>query len=180
MKVKLKPSSPTNVKGYIRKSKQRDFTSLHTRGGPQKRNYLLGAVPFWYGLPLLGEHSRDPSVAVCQLALLWEVLFSFSEFFLKTVSMHFAQFMMGDLRAHLLTPHCMFSSFWPKPAWSLRPTLPIHQVLPPATFFVSPDESSPQREVFCPWGRGETKNSRSTKRHQNWVQKLFWAVEKTS
>ena len=45
--------------------------------------------------------------------------------------------------------------------------------------FVSPDEKSPQREMFCQCERGETKNDRSTKRHQNQgVQKLFGAVEK--
>ena len=41
-------------------------------------------------------------------------------------------------------------------------------------FFVSPDEKSPQMETFCQCGRSETKNSRSTKRHQNrGVQKLL-------
>ena len=45
--------------------------------------------------------------------------------------------------------------------------------------FVSPDEKSPQREMFCQCGRGEQKNGRSTTRHQNrQVQKLFWVVEK--
>ena len=46
---------------------------------------------------------------------------------------------------------------------------------------------SPQRKMFTWCGRGETNNppqkkhSRSTKKHQNqWIQKLFWAVEKTS
>ena len=39
---------------------------------------------------------------------------------------------------------------------------------------VSLDEKSPQREMFCRCGRDETKNGRSTKRHQNGqVQKLF-------
>ena len=41
-------------------------------------------------------------------------------------------------------------------------------------FFVPLDEKSPQREIFCQCGKTETKNSRSTKRHQNsQVQKLF-------
>ena len=35
--------------------------------------------------------------------------------------------------------------------------------------------------MFCRCGRGKTKNSRSTERHQNqWIQKLLWAVEKMS
>ena len=81
--------------------------------------------------------------------------------------------MMGDLQAHLPTLCCVFSSFWPKMAPCS--TLPIHPILPQATFFVSLDKRSPQREMFCQCGRGETKNGRSRKRHQNWwVQKLFW------
>ena len=75
----------------------------------------------------------------------------------------------------------------PKRAWPLCPSLPIHPILPQAfclfvclICFVSPDEKSPQRATFCWCGRGETKNGRSTKRHQNRrVQKLFWAVEKS-
>ena len=35
------------------------------------------------------------------------------------------------------------------------------------------------KETFCWWGRGRTKNSRSTKRRRNQpFQKLFWAVKK--
>ena len=45
---------------------------------------------------------------------------------------------------------------------------------------VSPDEKGPQTEVFCRCERGETKNGRSTKRHQNQrAHKLVWAVEKS-
>ena len=36
---------------------------------------------------LLGECSRNPSVSVYQLALLWEAVFSFSKLFWKTISM---------------------------------------------------------------------------------------------
>ena len=67
-----------------------------------------------------------------------------------------------------------------KSAWTPCPTLPIHPILPQATFFfVSPDEKSHQREMLCWCGTGETKNDKSTERHQNrWDQKLFWAVKK--
>ena len=37
----------------------------------------------------------------------------------------------------------------------------------PEWLFCFPNEKSPQREMFCWCGKGETKNSRSTKRHQN-------------
>ena len=40
-------------------------------------------------------------------------------------------------------------------------------------FFCFLGWKSPQREMFCWCGRGETKNSRSTKRHQNQKFKNF-------
>ena len=58
--------------------------------------------------------------------------------------------------------------FWPKTAWPLCPTLPIYLISSPGTFFCFPNEKSPQRERFCWCGRGETKDARSTKRHQYW------------
>ena len=74
------------------------------------------------GFPQLSEHSRNPSVSVYQLALLWEAAFSFSEFILKTLSMHLP--MMGDLWVYLPTLHWVFSSFWPKTAWPPCSTTP--------------------------------------------------------
>ena len=48
-------------------------------------------------------------------------------------------------------------------------------------FFVFLGVKSPQRKTCCWCGRSETKNGRSTKRHQNQrVQRLFGAVEKMS
>ena len=46
-----------------------------------------------------------------------------------------AHFMMSDLQVHPLIPHWVFSSFWPKMAWPLCPTLPIHLISPQTTFF---------------------------------------------
>ena len=82
-------------------------------------------------------------------------------------------FVMGDLQAHLSTPRWAFSSSWPKMAWPLCPPIPIHPKSYPKM------KKSPQREIFCWWGRGETKTSRS-KRYQNQrVQKVLWAVAKS-
>ena len=113
-----------------------------------------------------------------QLVLLWEAALGFREFSWRP----FVHFMMGDLRAHLPTVRWVFSSFWPKTARPLCPTLHVHLFSPPVPFLlVFPDEKSPQREMFCQCGRGETKDVRSTKRHQNWwIQTLFGAVGKTS
>ena len=74
--------------------------------------------------------------------------------------------MTGDLWGHLPTPCWVFSSFWPKQQDPPCPTSPIHLIWPQATFFCFPrlkKKKSPQRETFCWYGRGETKNGRSTK-----------------
>ena len=42
-----------------------------------------GQAPYSTGFPLLCECSRNPSVLVCQLVLLWEAVFGFSDFFFK-------------------------------------------------------------------------------------------------
>ena len=69
--------------------------------------------------------------------------------------------------------------FLTKNGMTPMPYLPYLPELTLSNFFCFPRRKSPQRETFCQCGRGETKNGRSTKRHQNWcVQKLFWAVEK--
>ena len=71
---------------------------------------------------------------------------------------------MGDLWVHL-PMLCWVFTFFPK-AWLMCPTIHIHPILPWVTFFfVSPDEKSPQSEMFCQCGRDGTKNSRSIKRH---------------
>ena len=72
-----------------------------------------------YRLPPLCECSRNPSVSVYHLVLLWEPAFSFSEFFWRFNT--FAHFMMGDLWAHLPTLCWVLSSFWPKTAWPCAP-----------------------------------------------------------
>ena len=57
-------------------------------GGPQKiQNYLLEGGPLVDRLPQLGGCSRNPSVSLWQLALLWEAVLGFSDSFLKTQHM---------------------------------------------------------------------------------------------
>ena len=65
--------------------------------------------------------------------------------------------------------------------WISMPHPPYSPNLTPSDIFFFPwMKKNPQREIFCWCGRGEIKNVRSTKRDQNWwVQKLFWAVEKS-
>ena len=95
----------------------------------------------------------------------------------------FAHVMMGDLWVCLLAPCWVFSSFGPKTAWPSGPNLPIHPILPWETFFCSPEWKSPEIEIFCWCRRGETKKMAEALKvvHQNqWVQKLFGAVEKIS
>ena len=84
---------------------------------------------------------------------------------------------MGDLQAYLSTPCWVFISFWPKqhdpvshPPYS--PDLVLND------FFVSPDEKSPQREMFCQCRRSKTKNNGSKNMASKSRSKLFWAVKK--
>ena len=57
-------------------------------------------VPGSTGFSRLGECSRNPSISVYQLALLWEAAFSFSEFFADSFNV-FAHFTMSNLLVHL-------------------------------------------------------------------------------
>ena len=128
----------------------------------QNQNYLLqGRLLVVQASPT--ECSRNPSVSVCQLVLLWEAEFSFSKIFLEDSFNVFPHLMMGDLRVHLPTSHWVFSSFWPKNRLTWVPHPLYSPILPWATIFVSWNEKSPQRETFCQCERGETKNDRSTK-----------------
>ena len=132
------------------------------KGGPPKTLELSPGEwsPCSAGFPHgVGECSRDPSLSVYQMGLLGEAVFSFCEFFLKSLStrLPISWWVIYKLpRPH----HAVLSRFWPKTAWPPCPTLPIHPFSPWATFlFVSPDEKSPQRETFCTCGRGETKKT---------------------
>ena len=149
--------------------------SFYMRGTPPKLELSSGgqAPCSTYRLPLLGECSRNPSVSVCQLALLWEAVFSFSELFWKTL--HAFAISWWVIYEHIC-PHCAECSAVFVQKWhdTRAPPSLFTPFYPEWLFFVSLVEKSPQRETFCQCGRGETKNSRSTKRHQNrQVQKLF-------
>ena len=70
--------------------------------------------------------------------------------------------------------------FLTKNGMTPMPHPPIHPISPQVIFFCFPRwKEVLKRKCSCQCGRGETKNSKSTKRNQSWqVQKLFWAVEK--
>ena len=81
----------------------------------------------------------------------------------------FAHCMMGDLWAYLPTPCWAFSSFDQKQhAPHALPSL-FTRACPKWLFLCFPRWKTSQREMFCRCGRGETKNSRSSKRHQKWM-----------
>ena len=71
----------------------------------------------------------------------------------------FAHFMVGDLWAQLTTPHWVVSSFWPKWAGPCAPPSQFAWSHPGFFFFASPDEKSPQSEMFCPRRRVEKENN---------------------
>ena len=137
-------------------------------GGPTKMGPLL------YRLPALGECSRNQSVSVHQLVVLWATVFGFSEFFLGLFQ-HVCPFHYGWFTSSPALIVLSVQQFLTKNDLTPCPTLPIHQISPWVTFFCCPvQKKSPQRETLCWCGRGGIKNDISTKRHQNWwVQKLF-------
>ena len=147
----------------------------NTRGGClQIQNYLLEGGPLVAGFPQ-GECSRNPSVSAYQLVL-WEAALSFSEFCLKTLSRHLLDsgWWFTSTPAYTMLSVQQFLTKnsrtpGPHPPYSPYPALSDF-------IFVSLDKKkkSPQRETFCHCATGETKNSRITKRHQNWwVQNCF-------
>ena len=150
---------------------------------PQNGIIFWRIGPLQYRLPLLGECSRNPSVSVHQLALLWEAAFAVSDFFFWRLFQCVCPFHDGWFVTSPAHTALSVQQFLTKNGVTPMPH-PLY--LPDLTqsglfCFVFPEEKSTHKETFCRCGRGETKNSRSTKRHQHqWVQKVFWAVEKTS
>ena len=96
----------------------------HCEGWHPQNGIIFWRVgPFKYRLPLLGEGSRNPSVSVYQLVLLWDAVFSFSECF-------------WTLSTCLPILCWVFSSFWPKTARPLCSALPIHPISLWVTIFL--------------------------------------------
>ena len=117
-------------------------------GAPQNWNYFLEGSHLLVQASPASECSRNPSVAVDQLALLWEAVCLQLIFFEGSFTT-FDHFMMGDLQAHLPTPCWVFSSFWPKKTWPWCLTLPMHLILPIATFFCFPSwKKSSKRNIL--------------------------------
>ena len=107
-----------------------------------------------------------------QLALLWEAVFTFSDFFWKILSMKLP--ILWWVIYKYTCPHGDECSvvFDQKPAWPLCPTLPIHWISPHTTLFCFPWMKKGNR--FADVEEVKKKNSSSTKKHQNWwVWNLF-------
>ena len=144
-------------------------TSTWYEGDSSKNpwNYLLEGRPLVVQAPAARRVlcSRNPSVSVQPPALSTSVHLFLKTFFHQVCPFHDGWF--TSLPTHTTTA-------WPH----VPPSLFMQGTF---FFFVSLDEKSPQREMFCWCRRGGTKNGGSHRRHQNWqVRKLFWAVEKQS
>ena len=149
------------------------------KGDHKNWNYLLSGHPLIkYRLPPLGECSRNPSVSVYQLALLWEAVSGYSDFFFFEDSFQvFAHFMSGLPSPR---PKPTELSAVSDPKWHDPPGPPslCTQSCPQGTFFISLDVKNPQRETYCWCGRGETKKQQ--KPYKAWKltsSKMFGAVE---
>ena len=88
---------------------------------PQKtelssRGWAPCSTGFLHSVSVLGTHLYQcTSWCCCERLHLASVNFSEDSFNV------FAHVMMGDLGVHVPTPHWVFSSFWPKMAWSPCP-----------------------------------------------------------
>ena len=137
--------------------------SLHSlpqicEGDPQNGILFWRSGPLLYRLHPLGVCSRNPSVSVYHLVLLWEAEFGFSEFFFEHSYNMFAHFMMMIYEP--TCPHhaectAVFDQKQHDP--HVPPSLFTESYSKGHFIFVSPDEESPQREMFCQCERGETK-----------------------
>ena len=125
---------------------------MYKGGSPQNGMIFWRVSPLLYRLALLDECSRNPSVSMFQVAVLWEAVFGFSEFYLNTLSM------LAHFRCVIYSApaHTVLSSFEQKLHDPWAPPSLFTQSHSEWLFFVSLDEKSPQREMFCLYGRGET------------------------
>ena len=136
--------------------------SLHTVyevWPPPKQELFLGDR-----LPPLGECSRNLSVSVHQLALLWEAAFKFFwRIFQRVCPFHDGWGMSAPAYTTLLSVQQFLTknSMTPLPHPAYSP-----DIAPRDIFVCFPNEKSPQGDMFCWCGRGEPKDSRITKRHQ--------------
>ena len=114
---------------------------LYEGGPPQKKPELSsgGQAPCSTGF-LLGECSRNPSVSMYQLVVVWEAAFSFSELFLKTLST-LLPISWWVIYEHTCPHHtecwAVFDQNWHEPC---VPHFLFTQSCPERLFFISPDE----------------------------------------
>ena len=156
---------------------------LVSEGGPQTLELSCGgqapcSTGFPYQVSVPGTHLYQCTRRrCCERLCLASVIFFF---FFKTQPVcpfHDGWFMST-------CPHrsWVFSSFDQKnPAWPPCPSLPIHLILPQATFCFFGWKKSSEGNISPIWKRWNKKLlAKTLKRHRNWrVQKLFWAVKKS-
>ena len=104
------------------------------------------AGPLQYRLSLLVQCSRNPSVSVYQLALLWEAALGFSEFFLKTHSTHLP------------------ISWWVIYECTCPHIAECSAVFAPSNFFCFYGWRKSSKKYFADVEKMRQKNSRSTKK----------------
>ena len=146
------------------------YTEFHTRLGtpPKPELSSRGWAPYSTGLP---SYMSVPGTH--QLVVLQEAEFSFSKFFLKTLSMHLP--ISWWVIYECTWPHYTdCSAVFDQKRRALCPYSPILL----KQLFVSPNEKSPQRDIFYRCERGQ-KMAEALKGIKIDEFKQFWAVEKT-
>ena len=100
------------------------------------------------------------------MALLWEAAFGFDEFVLRTLSVCLP-ISWWVVNKHICPHFAECSAVFDQKRWLPFPILLVHPILPWVTFCCFPSGKGPHRKTFCRCGRGETKSSGNTDRHQN-------------
>ena len=152
------------------------------RGDPPKQNYLPEGGPLVVQASPACWVFQEPTCVSAAAGVVRGCIWLQCIFFEDSTCLPIAWWVIYEHTC----PHCTeCSAVFEQNQHDPVPHPPYSPSLAPSNFclFVCvPWWESPQGEVFCQCGRGETKNGRITKRHQNWllVQKLFWAVGKKS
>ena len=150
------------------------------RGIQKTWNYLLdGGLPVVQA-SLVGEWSRNPSVSVDRLALLWETVLGFCEFvfwrlFQRVCPFHEGWFSRAPAHTTLSAQQYLTQNHM-----TLVPHPPYSCHLTPGDFFLfSMRKKVLKGKCFANVEEVKSKTAEAPKNHQNrWVQTLFWAVDR--
>ena len=135
-------------------------------GSTQKPVIILEMGHFWRSLyykgtdfPPLDECSRNPSVSVYQMPLLWEAALGLSELFLKTLWRHLP-ISWWVIYKRNCPQRAECSALFDQKQHDPMPLAPYSSNLALSDFFSPPGWKNSQREMFCWCRRAETNKQK--------------------